>query len=74
MPDFIGNHGDDLWCIEGGGWGGVFFVRTKMDGTILDWGEQPVGWAGVAWDGKVLWALDRKNKRICIVEKREPAK
>lgn len=69
MPDFIGSHGDDLWCIEGGGWGGVFLVRTNLAGEVLDWGEQPFGWGGVAWDGKQLWALDRENQRICLVEK-----
>jgi len=38
---------------------------------LLDWAEKPFGhytW-GITWDGKSLWALDGKNKRICLVEK-----
>ena len=30
-----------------------------------------VGLEGLACDGENLWALDEKNKRICIIEKTE---
>ena len=46
------------------------------NGPLLDWGEKPFGiaTAGIAWDGKNLWALDAKNKRICVIEKTESGK
>ena len=30
--------------------------------------------SGIAFDGENLWALDNKNKRICIIEKTESGK
>ena len=46
-------------------------IKTDFQGTLLDWGEKPFDGRcdGIAWDGKHLWALDRANKRICIIEK-----
>ncbi len=45
-------------------------VQTHTKGKLLDWAETPFdGCAGLAWDGKKLWALDAKAKRICIIEK-----
>ena len=32
-------------------------------------GQTDVQAAGIAWDGKNLWALDNAQKRICIIEK-----
>jgi hypothetical protein len=37
---------------------------------LLDWGEHPFPQlAGLAYDGKNLWALDNEANRICIIEK-----
>jgi len=45
-------------------------ARSYETPEPLDWGEKPFpGLAGVAWDGKQLWALDGRRKRICVIEK-----
>lgn len=38
---------------------------------LIDWAGAPFGQdtAGLAWDGKSLWALDSKNHSISIIEK-----
>jgi len=50
-------------------------ARTYQTPEPLDWGEKPFpGLAGVAWDGERLWALDRRNRRICLLRKSDPEK
>jgi hypothetical protein len=46
-------------------------IESGPDGKLLDWAEKPFGdaTAGIAWDGKNLWALDGKQRRICVIEK-----
>ena len=48
-------------------------IKSGLDrhGHLLDWGEKPFDGRcdGIAFDGKHLWALDRKGKRICAIEK-----
>ena len=46
-------------------------IKSDLSGKLLDWGENPfVGdLAGLAWDGKQLWAIDPDNNRICVIEK-----
>ena len=72
MPDFMAAQGEQVWC-----WDCVWFqglMKCNLDGHVLDWGELPFGpdHHGIAWDGKELWALDKKNKRICIIERIKP--
>ena len=66
MPDYMSNHGDDIWCVD---WFSPSLVRTNMAGDLVGWGERPFGFEPVAYDGKNLWALDTKYKRICLIEK-----
>ena len=42
---------------------------------LVDWAGAPFGedTAGLAWDGRNLWALDSKNHRISIIEKADKA-
>ncbi len=44
--------------------------------SVLDWGEKPFGHdtGGLACDGQNLWALDRKNERICLIERNQLSK
>jgi hypothetical protein len=44
-------------------------IKSDLDGRLLEWGDQPVQVSGLAHDGEKLWALDKKNKRICSLEK-----
>lgn len=46
-------------------------IKTSYEGMLLDWGDQVFerGTAGLAYDGKDLWALDAATGRICIIEK-----
>ena len=48
-------------------------IKSGLDrhGHLLDWGEKPFDGRcdGIAHDGKQLWALDRKTKRICAIVK-----
>ena len=69
MPDFMSACGDEVWKLSGVWFDGV--MRTNAERELLDWGEAPFGHAGIAYDGKQLWALDRSGKRICVVEKTE---
>ena len=74
MPDFMAAHGEQIWC-----WSCVWFqgmMKCDLDGHVLDWGGLPFGpdHHGIAWDGNELWALDKKNKRICVIEKTESGK
>lgn len=50
-------------------------MRRRRTRELIEWGEKPFGgrYNGVAHDGKHLWALDSKGKRICIIEKAESA-
>ena len=43
---------------------------------VLEWGERPFDGqcAGLAWDGKGLWAQHREQNRICLIQKADPAK
>jgi len=51
-------------------------IKLDPDQNVLDRGENPVGddLRGIAWDGQNLWALDKKDKRICVIEKTESGK
>ena len=48
-------------------------IAGVLNAKLLDWGDRPFGDAlrGIAYDGENLWALDNRNKRICIIEKIE---
>jgi len=37
-------------------------LRLPVDGALN----------GLAWDGEKLWALDKQQKRICVIEKAAP--
>jgi sugar lactone lactonase YvrE len=52
-------------------WGDEATGLTRNNGPVLDWAEVPIGCsvAGLAWDGKRLWMLDRRRSRICLIEK-----
>ena len=60
--------GDSVWCVRDFA---PLILRTHVKGKLLDWGETPFegGCNGLAWDGKHLWALDGKGKRISIIER-----
>ncbi len=66
---------DSIWYID---LLGPVIIRSKPheDGCIIDWGEKPFGedTTGIAHDGKNLWVLDNKAKRICVIEKTESGK
>lgn len=58
---------------------GLLF-RSDLRGRLLEWGTVPfegggdqwddqMSVTGLAWDGKRLWALDRRRKRICVLER-----
>ena len=71
-PDGITAAGDAVWHHD------AFadcLLKSDPTGKLLDWGENPFDEAigGLAWDGKRLWALDRKGKRICVLVKNAPA-
>lgn len=40
-------------------------------GRLLDWAGAPFGedTTGLAWDGEHLWALDNREKRVCMIER-----
>ena len=61
---------DGVWHIDG--WAPALIKSgTTKHGHLLDWGEKPFDGhcQGIAFDGKQLWALDAKGKRICVIEK-----
>lgn len=58
---------------------GILF-RSDLQGRLLEWGTVPfegggdqwddqMSVTGLAWDGKRLWALDRRRKRICVLQR-----
>jgi len=51
-------------------------IKSGLNGKLLDWGENPFAAdiAGLAFDGKRLWAIDPANSRICAIEKAAPGK
>ena len=59
-----------------------FLFRSDLKDNLLEFYEPPffrgpgdeLPARGIVHDGKNLWALDAKNKRICIVEKTESGK
>ena len=65
--------GDTIWCVD---FLGPTIIASKPhdDGRIVDWGEKPFGshTTGIAHDGRDLWVLDNKGKRVCIIEKVVP--
>ena len=71
MPFFAAGHGKAMWVVDALS---PALIKTDLDGAFLDWGEKPFGNQDIAWDGKNLWALDSKNKRICIIEKAKSGK
>ena len=50
-------------------------AASYLNAPVLDFGDKPFGdaSAGIAWDGKNLWALDAGGRRICMIEKAEPS-
>ena len=71
MPFFAAGYGKAMWVVDALS---PALIKTDLDGAFLDWGEKPFGNQDIAWDGKNLWALDSKNKRICIIEKTKSGK
>jgi hypothetical protein len=60
-----------------------FLFKSDLSDHLLEFFEQPFferlqdglpATRGIAHDGKYLWALDHKGKRICIIEKTESGK
>ncbi len=66
MPNFLSAFGDELWVSDGLC---PLIIKTNRAGDLLDWGEKPFGWGGIAWTGEDLWALDREGGRVCVIEK-----
>jgi|TARA_Y100000310_G_scaffold336490_1_gene421160 hypothetical protein len=50
--------------------------RSDLSGKLLDWGTAPFqgGCAGLAFDGRNLWALDHSGHRVCMIEKTDAGK
>ena len=69
MPDFVSACGDDVWTLSCVWFDGIMWTNAQRE--LLDWGESPFGHSGIAYDGERLWALDKENKRICVIEKTE---
>ncbi len=67
MPNFLTSFGDELWVSDGIC---PLLIKTNRAGDLLDWGEKPFGWGGIAYTGEELWALDREGARLCVIEKR----
>jgi len=69
----------DMACAEGSIWHidtfNKLLIRTDpSEGRpLLDWASAPFGedTTGLAHDGEHLWALDNKEKRICMIERAE---
>jgi len=67
----------DMACIDGAVWHIDAFNRLlilsdpNQAERLLDWARAPFGedTAGIAWDGKSLWALDSKKHRISLIER-----
>ena len=55
--------------------------KSDLNGNLVDFADAPffkgmegdwiaqMGAQGLAFDGQNLWALDAKDKRICVIEK-----
>ena len=72
MCDYVTGAGDEIWALSS--WAPAL-ARTNLAGDLLDWGERPFGFRSpIASDGHHLWAVDDKDKRICIIEKTESGK
>ena len=43
----------------------------NQPGRLMDWAGAPFGedTAGLAWDGRSLWALDSENRSISVIER-----
>jgi len=68
-PVDIAVQDDSVWHCDGLA---PLIIRSRQDGQLMDWGEHPFPESyGITYDGKNLWVLDNKNKRICIIEKTE---
>jgi hypothetical protein len=67
-PISIAAADDGVWHIDAFA---PMIAHTRADGSLADWGEKPFDGEcdGLAWDGKRLWALDKKARRICVIEK-----
>jgi len=50
--------------------------RSDLSGKLLDWGTAPFqgSCAGLAFDGRNLWALDHSGHRVCMIEKTDAGK
>ena len=67
----------DMACAEGSVWHidtfNKLLIRSDPNEAerLLDWAGAPFGedTTGLAWDGDHLWALDNKEKRICMIER-----
>jgi hypothetical protein len=70
-PHHLAAVGDGVWHVDGFA---PLLIRSDLGGKLVDWGEKPFeGVSGLAHDGKNLWALDNKKKRICLIEKTSTA-
>ena len=70
MPDLLASDGETIWGVD---FMAPSLVHSTPDGKLLDWAERPFGMSPVAWDGQNLWAMDPANRRICLIEKADPA-
>ncbi len=68
-PSAITPAGKSVWHIDCCA-PGVY--RSNAKGRLLEWGDKPFGasTAGLAWDGRRLWALDGRNRRVCQIKRR----
>lgn len=62
----LADSGQGVWHLDL--WAGAL-IKSGPKGELLDWGEAPFGrdTAGVAWDGRRLWALDAGRGRVCAL-------
>ena len=68
-PFDIAVHGKSVWHCD---WMTPLLIRSGLDGRLLDWGERPFPEvAGITYDGENLWVLDGKEKRLCIVLRKD---
>ena len=69
--------GNTLWYTDE--WMPCGLFHVDLEGGLLEFVDAPfyerweygLAVRGIAHDGKNLWALDNKNKRICIIERTE---
>ena len=70
IPVDLASEGSAVWHTDA--WApAIIKSDSTKHGQLLDWGEKPFDGqcAGIAHDGKNFWALDAKNKRICVIER-----